>query len=136
MGETDGVEDDGTIADDCRMLRRIPPGWIAAHRPDSSNFLEKDKDSGLSVTAWIIAEDLDIVLSEAPGFGVVCVDASDLRNAGYAIARRPLEGNDNHCECYGAPTKGARKQLSRLARWVAPPASHDPEPYGALEEFV
>lgn len=130
------MEDDDTIPDECRMLRRIPPGWIAGHRPDSSNFKERQPDTGLSVTAWIIADDLEAVMAEEPAFGVVCVNASDLRGAGYAITRSPLPGNDNHCECFGSPGQGARRRLARVARWVRPPQGHDPVPYGALEAFA
>jgi hypothetical protein len=129
------IQDDASIADECRMLRRVHPDWVKDFRPDSSNFKNKRSDTGLSVTAWVVDTDLSIVIDEAPRFGVICVDAADLRAAGYAIVRRPLDENGNHCECFGSPTGGARKELARIARWVKPPAEHDPAPYGALETF-
>lgn len=126
-------EDDASISDESRMLRRIPPSWINEFRPDSSNFLEKDADEGLSVTIWHGADDLRAVVDEQPNFGVVRVLASELRAAGYKLVRAPLAHNPNHCECYGAPGKGLRRVLAKAAVWVLPPAPHDPAPYGHLD---
>lgn len=133
----EGIEDDHSIPDNLRMLRRIPPDWIKDFRPGSDNFLQrKAKDGkGLSVTAWVVAGDLNNVSSEAPNFGVVSVTAGELRAADYKVTKAPLDGNPNHCECYGAPSRSKRKQLSRQARWVLPPAAHDPAHYGELLEF-
>jgi hypothetical protein len=125
--------DDPSIPDECRMLRRIPPGWISDFRPERSNFEIRQPNEGLSVTAWLAGADLDAVLAEAPNFGVVRVLAGELRAAGFKIVRMPEPGNPNHCECYGSTTKGGRKKLAVNSVWVAPPREHDHARYGALD---
>jgi hypothetical protein len=136
-GGADGIEDDQSIADDCRMLRRIPPYWLKDFRPESSNFENREPDPkfGLSVTIWESEADLEAVIAEEPSFGVVCVTAGQLRAEGCAIVRRPLDQNPNHCECFGNPGHGARRRLAKSARWVHVPAGHDPDPYGPLESL-
>lgn len=129
------VSDDTSIDDACRMLRRIPPGWISDFRPERSNFEIRQPHVGLSVTAWLSDADLDAVLAEAPNFGVVRVTAGQLRAVGFIIVRVPEPENPNHCECYGAISKGDRKKLALASLWVRPPADHDPLPYGQLDTF-
>jgi hypothetical protein len=133
----DEIEDDLSISDDVRMLRRIPPtnSWIANHRPSSSNFEVRAPGEGLSVTAWLASTDLEDVLRKNSDFGVICVTAAQLRAVGFKLIRVSLEGNLNHCECYGKPTHGQRRRLANLARWVVVPGDYDPEDYQDLEQF-
>ncbi|MBF9150878.1 hypothetical protein [Novosphingobium jiangmenense] len=136
MQETGGeVSDDTSIDDDCRMLRRIHPAWINEFRPERSNFEIRRPHVGLSVTAWLSDADLEAVLAEAPTFGVVRVTAGELRAAGFKIMRVPEPDNPNHCECYGAISKGDRKKLALASVWVRPPSEHDPASYGVLDAF-
>ena len=131
----DGIEDDMSIPDVCRMLRRVPPLRISDHRPNSDNFLERDENSGLSVTAWFSNADLDAVISEMPDFAVCSVLARELRAAGFKIKKVPIDGNPNHCECFGKITKSNRKHLARAARWVKVPSGEEAAPFGNLEAF-
>lgn len=135
VDQADQPEDDPSIGDDWRMLRRIPPGWVSRYRPESSNFEIRSQGEGLSIVAWIEEEDLPRTLSEEPAFGVVVVSAGELRAAGYAIVKVPLDGNPNHCECYGSPTHGQRRQLAKAARWASLPQGAEPDGFGALEAF-
>ena len=135
MDDAPVVEDDLTIADDAKLLRRIPPSWIKDARPDSSNFLEKDRSTGLSVTLWESAGDLQAVVNEAPTFGIVRVTGRQLRDAGYRISRVPIEGNPNHCECYGRPSGSKRKGLATSSVWVVVPSGQDPAAYGDLDQI-
>ena len=128
-----GIEDDASIPDDLRLLRRVHPQWICDFRPDSSNFKNKKDGEGLSVTAWLSDEDLQATIAEEPTFGVVRTTAGELRAIGLKIVRAPLDDNPNHCECFGKPSKNAPRLVAKAAKWVRPPASHDPDPYGQLE---
>lgn len=125
-------EDDDTIVGDQLFLRRIPPHWITDARPGSDNFKLRSGEAGLSVTLWEGDEDFTATEAEQPTFGIVAVTASELRAAGYAISRRPLDENPNHCECTGKAGQGSRRKLARGARWVKPPHGHNAELFGTL----
>lgn len=132
MAEAD-IEDDTSILAAAKFLRRIPPNRLAQTlQPDSSNFEERSDNTGLSVTLWETANDLEITAAEMPNFGIVSVTAALLREAGYAIVRVPLPDNPNHCECYGSPSKGKRRQLASNAKWVKLPEGYDPADFGCL----
>lgn len=131
----EGIEDDASVPDEQRFLRRIWPTWIHDFRPERSNFEIREPHAGLSVTAWLSQADLVITIAEAPNCGVVSVTARQLRDAGYVICKVPLEQNPNHCECYGKPSKSARKQLAISSQWVSVPPEHVAEYYGDLVDF-
>lgn len=127
------IEDDASIQDAARLLRRVPPNWVAdGPRPEKSNFEERSSGHGLSVTLWESQADLDATVAERPEFGVIFVTAGQMREAGFSIVRVPIDGNPNHCECYGAPTPSKRRKLAVEAKWVKVPVGFDPEKFGEL----
>jgi hypothetical protein len=90
---------------------------------------------GLSMTVWQVAGDLEDVLRFNEQFGVLCVNAEDVRNQGLEIARYPLVGNLNHCEVYGQLSSSKRNALRDAARWVRFPQNYPAHCDELLEEF-
>lgn len=119
------ASDDLTIADDCRLLRRVPPHWTVNGKPDSSNFIHPANEiSGWSCTLWDQAEHLLDLMHECEGFGAVRITAGDLRQEGLQLIRVPLPENPTHCEVFGPMTsKGKARRLRDKAVWVVYPPS-------------
>jgi len=87
------------------------------------------------VTLWESEGDLEATVEEKPSFGIVRVTAAQLREAGFAIARKPLDHNPNHCECFGKPNQKRRSALSKVAVWVKPPDDCDAADFGELDSL-
>jgi hypothetical protein len=138
----DWLSDDASINGAVRLLRRVPPGRLNDCKPDTSNFkLHGAVDSltqiahGLSITVWETEDDLKDVLRFNEQFGVLCVNAEQVREQGLSIARYPLVGNLNHCEIYGQFSGSRRNALREAARWVKFPANYPEHCTEHLEEF-
>lgn len=62
----------------------------------------------------------------SPGWGLVSLKAGELRSLGLKVSSWPVEGNPAHCGVHGKKTKGVRKKMAEMAKWVVTPASPDP----------
>jgi hypothetical protein len=113
----DWVVDAPDILDSQCLLRRIPDHALSGAEPDSSNFREKEKDTGLSVTLWESAKDIQDVLEDFPQYGITTLVVADVRSLGLAIVRMPLQGNINHCEIWGIGSNTPKK-LKRVHSWA------------------
>jgi hypothetical protein len=126
-----GDEDanDDAIASGLFVLRRIPPGrWNHATdgRPHSDNFANSPNGTGTSVD--IVEGDNSIEAAAAslpPGFGLVLIPVSAIREAGFGIVRDKIEGNPYHATIQGKKSEGRRRKLSKacMDRWVKKPAT-------------
>jgi hypothetical protein len=116
--------DDGSIADDTCLLRRIRADQViddanlGKRRPSSAAF----KDPELSVDAEPIlkANGLDwrSTLQGYPGYSLVNVDAGHARAKGLAVIPKPENGKPAHTEVVGRKTQGIANYLVANASWV------------------
>ncbi len=138
----DWLSDDASINGAVRLLRRVPSGRLSGCRPDTSNFRVSGAVDpitgivlGLSVTVWQTAGDLEDVLRFNEQFGVLCLNAEQVREQGLEIVRYPLVGNLNHCEVYGQLSSSKRNALRNAARWVRFPENYPEHCIELLEKF-
>jgi hypothetical protein len=116
--------DDGSIADDANLLRRIRPEQIVddnntgTRRPSSAAF----KDSTMSVDAepLLIANGLDwtFTLAGYQGFSLAQLLARETRLKGQAVVHKPLSDNPAHTEVVGKKTQGTANYFVSVATWV------------------
>jgi hypothetical protein len=113
----DWVVDAADVEDHHCLLRRIPDYALIDAEPDSSNFREKEEGTGLSVSVWSSPDDLIILLTENPTWGLTTLVVSDVRKLGLKIMRAPLPDDPNHCEIWGIGSKTPKK-LKRVHKWA------------------
>jgi hypothetical protein len=116
--------DDGSIANDASLLRRIRPDQIVddensgARRPSSAAF----KDPELSVDAEPIlrANGLDWKFSVQghEGYSLVQFKAGRARAKALPVIHKPINGNPAHTEVHGRKTQGIANHLVAGATWV------------------
>ena len=125
-----GDVDDGSIANDACLLRRIRPDQIVddqnlgARRPSSAAF----KDAELSVDAEPVlkvnALDWRFSLQDYPGYSLVNVEAGHARAKSLAVIPKPLKDdpvlkdNPAHTEVVGKKTQAIARHLAVNATWV------------------
>lgn len=129
-------QDDPSVGDDAKLLRRLHPDWIREGRAEGSAFkADATPDAiGTSVTLWQSDQDQENVLRGWEHFGLVVVTMGECRAAGLGIVRTPLPDNPNHCELFGPSAKKPRRRLSKAARWVKYPDSYPEELWEPLEK--
>jgi hypothetical protein len=121
-GECRELGDDGSVADDAVLWRRLPPWALDRNgEPDSSNFVDK-KHGELSVSLAALTT-LDAALAGHEGFGVVSFTAADVRGLGdppgrYVVRRAPLEGDEAHTVVCPRLSRGDAKRLRDRVAWV------------------
>lgn len=113
----DWVVDSPDILNEQCLLRRIPDHALDGAAPDSSNFREKEESTGLSVSLWLQADNLDVLLADHPGWGATTLIVADVRKLGLRVMRAPLPDDPNHCEIWGIGSK-APKKLKKVHRWA------------------
>lgn len=116
--------DDGSIANDAMLLRRIRPDQIVddqnfgARRPSSAAF----KDSELSVDAEPIlkANGLDwrFSLQAYAGYSLAQFTAGHARAKMLQVIHIPLQKNPAHTEVHGKKTQGVANHLVAGTTWV------------------
>jgi hypothetical protein len=116
--------DDGSIADDGDLLRRIRPDQIVddknlgARRPSSAAF----KDPAMSVDAEPILHqhDLDWTFSlrNHAGYSLVRFGAGAVRAMGLAVVHKPEQHNPAHAEVIGKKTQSIAKHLVAASTWA------------------
>ena len=117
-------QDDCSIGDDEKLLRRIRPKDIHLdpisnqYRPESGCFRS---DDFISVHIASLTSHKQ-VLSTYPEFSLVEFTAEEIRSVGCIIVRDPLPEDPAHALIYGtAPgnyvSKSQAKKLAKLCRW-------------------
>jgi len=118
-------QDDCSIGDDEKLLRRIRPKDIHLnpisnqYRPESGCFRS---DDFISVHIASLTSE-EKVLLDYPEFSLVEFTAEEMRSIGCKIVRDPLPEDPAHALMYGtAPggyvSKSQAKKLSKICRWV------------------
>lgn len=121
--------DDASIPGDTKILRRVVPGRYSRTTglAEEGTFRRKAGESGLSVTLWQSAADLEITLAPHPGFGVIGLLVREVRGEQLTIAFTEEPGNPNHCELFGDLPGSKRQRLANIARWVVYPDGYPEE---------
>ena len=127
------LTDDATIANDAELWRRIHPDWVVPDentdrmRVSSAAFDNSPDGSPTSVwLATIVREtgrsDADVLgRFEGEGYRLASLTAGQARECKQRIARNPLPDEPAHAFLVGKKTKGAKKCLARIAKWVISP---------------
>lgn len=125
------VEDDLTISDGDKLLRRIPSSWrVRDHsrgswRPTSQAFNDHPNGSSMSVHLLCVLEQsgnaAESVLEGHEGFGLVAITVKLVRDCGQAIRRVPAPNDPAHAEVVGPKTQSVRRRLARGATWLVEP---------------
>ena len=120
-------DDDPSIPDEAKLLRRIPPihfpgDRMTPGRPSSAAFEDSPDGSPMSVN-WeeLCHEHQFDSLEGHETFGLVSFTAGQARELGLSVFRWPLEGNPTHCGVARKKTKGIKKKLASESRWVVFP---------------
>jgi hypothetical protein len=116
--------DDGSIADDARLLRRIRPDQIVddensgTRRPSSAAF----KDAELSVDSEPILNDNGFdwrfSLQGHAGYSLAQFTAGHARAKMLPVIHTPLQNNPAHSEVHGKKTQGVANHLVAGTSWV------------------
>lgn len=117
--------DDGSIADDAGLLRRIHPNHIVddentgKRRPSSAAF--KDMEMSVDVEPLLIAAGLDwqFSLREHSGYSLVRLRAGAARAVNLAVVHKPIAGqNEAHAEVIGKKSPAIANHLREASEWV------------------
>ena len=116
--------DDGSIADDADLLRRIRPDQIVddknlgARRPSSAAF----KDPTMSVDTEPILHqhglDWTFTLRNYSGYSLARFKAGAARAETLAVVHKPEPGNPAHTEVIGKKTQGVANRLVAASTWA------------------
>jgi hypothetical protein len=116
--------DDGSIADDAGLLRRIRPDQIVddknvgIRRPSSAAF----KDPAMSVDAEPILHrqglDWRFSLRAHSGYSLIRFTAGAARARALAVVHKPEPDNAAHTEVTGKKTQGIANHLVAASTWV------------------
>jgi len=123
--------DDGRVADEVRLLRRIPPWHFVAdanddtYRPSSAAF---DDDADGDPMSVYRADVIDAeggqparVMIGHDDFGLVSLAAGTVRKKDQTVYPAPVPGETSHTKVCGRKAKGTRRHFARLSEWVIPP---------------
>src|SRR5260370_652029 len=102
--------DDGSIADDAGLLRRIHPVQVVpdqntgGKRPSSAAF--KDREMSVDAEPLLLAEGLDwhFSLEGYESHSLVRFNASSARERQLQVAHAPIDGNNAHTIVLGRKT--------------------------------
>jgi hypothetical protein len=116
--------DDGSIADDADLLRRIHPEQVVddknlgKRRPSSAAF----KDPTMSVDAEPILHqyrlDWTFSLRGHSGYSLARFRAGAAREKGLAVIHKPESNNPAHTEVIGKKTGSIAKHLATVSTWA------------------
>ena len=123
--------DDPQIADEVRLLRRIPPRHFyydenrASCRPSSAAFEDDEDGDPMSVFRQDVIEgegdDPDRVMIGHEGFALVSLSAGQLRSKDQTLFTAPVPGESSHAKVCGPKSKSTRRWFARNATWVVEP---------------
>ena len=130
-------QDDQTIEDGERLLRRVPASQIVRDddtgkaRISSGAFCDRELSVDIEAIFLKTGKRLDDYLLNFPGFRLVCVSAGCVRHHGQAVCRDPLPDNPAHAlVCGSKNNKQVRNGLRDCADWVVP---SEPPDYEVIE---
>jgi hypothetical protein len=116
--------DDGSIADDHDLLRRVRPDQViddqnlGIRRPSSAAF----KDPKLSADSEHILSqsglDWRVSLQSHAGYSLARLKAGVPREQGLPVIHKPLESNLAHVEVHGKKTQGIANSLVASCSWA------------------
>ena len=123
--------DDPQIADEVRLLRRIPP-WhfhydenLGSIRPSSAAFEDDEDGDPMSVFRQDVIEgegdDPDRVMIGHEGFGLIALSAGQLRARDQTVFTAPVPSESSHAKVCGPKSKSTRRWFARHAMWVVEP---------------
>ena len=121
-------EDDPSITDAERLLRRIARSWVSweedgTPRISSAAFREDELSVNLETVMAQAGRAPEEAVRDYPGYGLAAFTAAHARGLNQAVARDPLPEEPAHGIVYGRKKRGGIAQKLRdAALWVkAPP---------------
>jgi hypothetical protein len=116
--------DDGSIADEWMLLRRIHPEQVVADRQTGelrvSSAAFRDPAMSVDVEELLKRAGLDwrFSLQGYPTYSLAAFSAAVARSLGQAVVSSPLPANQAHAEVRGHKTGAVSRALSKAASWV------------------
>ena len=125
-------QDDRTIPDSERLLRRIFPGWyvpdpkvVLGRRVTSQAFQNASNGTGMSVHLASVLASLGLadqsVLRGYDGYGLAQITAGLARQWGQRLARRPEPDWPAHAEVLGNKAKPVQRAFAAAAKVLIEP---------------
>lgn len=116
-----------------RVAPRHFPRSLAETRPQSAAFQDSSVDGSMSVVLARSGRDPTEVLLGYDGYGLVALAISELSELKQQVICDPVPEEPDHALVVGKKTKGTRRQMSTLCRWVIrPPGVIGGEPPGPV----
>lgn len=116
--------DDGSIADEWSLLRRIHPDHIVPDKNSGglrvSSAAFRDPEMSVDVEEMLIksGKTWQFSLEGYPAYSLMRLLASVPRSLQQAVVHVPLPDNDAHAEVQGKKTNSVARSLSAAASWV------------------
>ena len=120
-------EDDPSIPEDERLLRRIPRSWVDWDEHGNaaiSSAAFKDEELSVNLESGMAGDGRPLrdAILNYPGYGLAAVTAGHARSLNQAVARDPLPEDPAHGVVYGQKKRsGIAGKLRDGAIWVVSP---------------
>lgn len=123
------------ILDDEELWRRIPPfrNTYDANqqrvRPGKDCFADHTNGTPMSVYRACLTGDPGNLLRDVPpGFGVVALNARQIRDLGLTLLPKPKPNEPGHAEVIGKKTDSIKSKLAKASEWKVKTDPFDPTP--------
>jgi hypothetical protein len=116
--------DDGSIADEHDLLRRIRPDQIVNDenlgkcRPSSAAFKAPQLSADSEQILLANGKDWKFSLKDHPGYSLARFKAGAARRVGLPVIHKPEVANPAHVEVHGKKTKGVANALFGACSWA------------------
>jgi hypothetical protein len=116
--------DDGSIADDHNLLRRVRPDQIVddenlgIRRPSSAVFKQQELSADSEHILSQRGSDWQFSLQGYAGYSLARFRAGTARQLGLAVIHKPLQNNDAHVEVHGKKTGSIADTLVTASWWA------------------
>lgn len=124
-------EDDKTIPDNERLLRRLPPSWMIRDSSSGERVISsaafKDQSLSICIESTMTRDGRSPIdaIRAYPGYGLASVTAGQSRSLRQSVARDPTPTEPAHGIISGKKKAGhVANKLAQLAVWVHRPASN------------
>lgn len=120
-------DDDPTIPDEERLLRRVPHDWwyhdenLGRRRPASMAFDDTEMSVDIASERMKAGQPETACLVGHEEYGLVSITARLAREHGQAVCRDPLPDNPAHGVVAGKKTSGRKKAFSLAAVTIVDP---------------